>query len=201
LFSRSIILAASSLALALTVTPAKPQEKMQEKSLTPMAEPADDGMAQTGNGDPAAVDTETVTGAVMTEKDMLQYCVNIADSARETRYAIIQSKLDEKQAKIEKKLASLNEKMNAIREYVEIREKFRAAAEKQVVTIYESMRPDAAASQLSVLDTGLAASIIMKLSPKVSSKILTEMPPKQAAQIANYLTAAMQPPNKERAGQ
>ena len=167
----------------------------QNRAPTPMAmPPASTQATPEVRTDPASIDLDTVTGAVMTEKDMLQYCVNIADSARETRYAIIDSKLDEKQSQIDEKLGQLAEKIAAIKEYVEIREQFRAAAEKQVVTIYESMRPDAAAGQLSELDTGLASAIIMKLDPKVSSKILTEMQPKQAAQIANYLTAAMKAP-------
>lgn len=197
-FSRLPVLA-TILILAVTVTTdtIHAQQLQQDEPLTPMAiAPGTSASADDVKADPTAIDTDAVTGAVMTERDMLQYCVNIADSARETRYAIIDGKLDEKKTQIDEKLAQLDEKMNAIKEYVEIREKFRAAAESQVVTIYETMRPDAAAGQLSQLDTGLSAAIIMKLDPKVSSKILTEMSPKQAAQIANYLTVAMQHADK-----
>lgn len=147
----------------------------------------------------ASVDSDLVTGAIMTEKDMLQYCVNISDMAREARYSIIQQKLEDTQVQIDEKLVSLDEKLKAIKEYVEIREQFRAAAKAQVVSIYEAMRPDAAAKQMSELDTGMAAAIIMKLNPKISSGILTEMKPDEAASIARYLAAAMQQPEDQQA--
>jgi len=174
----------------------------QDRPPRPMALPAESQDAEAlAQADPAGVDVDAVTGAVMSEKDMLQYCVNIADGARETRYALIERSLEEKQAQIDEKLAALTEKMEAIREYVEIRERFRSAAEKHVVSIFETMRPDAAASQIAELETGLAASIIMRLDPKVSSRIMTEMAPRQAAQIANYLTVAMRHPEPRQVGQ
>lgn len=188
-------LAAAALALALGL-PAAGRAQDEGQGLLPAIE-ADP--RPTSADDPLSVDSDLVTGAIMTEKDMLQYCVNISDMAREARYSIIEQKLDEKQSEIDTKLVSLDEKLKAIKDYVEIRERFQAAAQAQVVGIYETMRPDAAAKQLSELDTGMAAAIIMKLQPKVSSNILTEMRPENAAAIARYLTAAMQQSNLQQA--
>lgn len=153
-------------------------------------------MPAVGSAGGGMVDSETITGAVMNEKDMLQYCVNISDDAREARYALLKKKLEETEADIDEKLVSLDGKLKAIKEYVEIRERFQAAAESQVVGIFGTMRPDAAAQQLAQLDTSLAAAIIMKLDPKVSSAILAEMRPKAAATLASILSMAMMPEEK-----
>ena len=145
------------------------------------------------------IDESIVTGAIMTERDMLQYCVNVQDSAREARYAFLKSKLDESQLQLEEKLVQLTGKLEEIREYVERRERFLAAVEDQVTNIFQTMRADAAAEQLSELETGLAASIIARLDAKTSSQILTEMAPRDAAAITHYLSAATKDPNGERA--
>ena len=131
-----------------------------------------------------------VTGAVMTEQDMLQYCVNIQDTAREARYAFLQQELDKSQMQLEEKLKKLTQRLAEIREYVERRERFLAGVDEKVVGIYQEMRSDAAAQQLSELDTGLAASIIAKLAADTASDILTEMTAADAAAITKYLSAA-----------
>ncbi|MCB1463477.1 MAG: MotE family protein [Nitratireductor sp.] len=141
--------------------------------------------------DAGMIDADIITGAVMNEKDMLQYCVNVSDEAREARYALIKAKLDETEAEVDQKLVSLEKKLKAVREYVEIRKEFQAAAEAQVVSIFGTMRPDAAAQQIARLDVRLAAAIIMKLDPKVSSIILAEMRPKAAATLAGFISASM----------
>ena len=151
--------------------------------------------------DASMVDSEAITGAVMNEKDMLQYCVNISDDAREARYALIKRELAQKESEIEEKLGSLDGKLKAIKEYVDVRNQFQAAAEAQVVTIFATMRPDSAAQQLAALDPRLAAAIIMKLDPKIASVILGEMKPKVAATLASFLTAAMMPEDKTEVGQ
>jgi len=84
------------------------------------------GGAQADMPDANAVDSETTTGAVMNEKDMLQYCVNISDGAREARYVLIKKKLEKTQAEIDEKLVALDKKLKDIKAYVEVRDKFQS---------------------------------------------------------------------------
>lgn len=168
------------------------------------SDPAKSAQAISGEGADSpmeTVDDEIITGAIMTESDMLQYCVNIQDTARESRYAFLKSKLDESRDQLEDKIVLLTDRLAEMREYVERREKFLDAVDEKLTAIFESMRADAAAEQLSQLDTGLAASIVAKLDTSTSSQILTEMAPRNAAAIAQYLSAATRRPSKPEATQ
>lgn len=181
--------------LMVALAAARPDAGLaQEAAAAPQTLPRiDEPLEKVEDLDAAMVDSDAITGAVMNEKDMLQYCVNIADDAREARYALIKRELAQAEADVDEKLASLDEKLKAVRDYVEIRNEFQAAAEDHVVSIFETMRADSAAQQLAALDMRLAAAIIMKLDPKISSNILGEMKPKAAARLASILTSAMMP--------
>ena len=122
---------------------------------------------------------------------MLSYCVNISDAATEARNSILQKMMEETEVMIGKKLAMLEAKTGVLKEWVDRRDMFMKSASKSLVTIFETMRPDAAASQIAELKVGLAAAIILKLQPKTSSAIMTEIPPKHAAKITAMLTSAI----------
>ena len=51
------------------------------------------------------------------------------------------------------------------------------------------MKPDAAASQLEIIEKNIAAAIIMKLSPRLSSQIFNEMDAKVAAKLATIIAS------------
>ena len=137
------------------------------------------------------IDDFVVGAAVMNNNDMLSYCVNISDAATEARNSILQKMMEETEVKISKKLAMLETKTGVLKEWVDRRDMFMKSASKSLVTIFETMRPDAAASQIAELKVGLAAAIILKLQPKTSSAIMTEIPPKHAAKITAMLTSAI----------
>ncbi|MBL4890319.1 MAG: MotE family protein [Rhizobiaceae bacterium] len=132
-----------------------------------------------------------VVGAVLNNNDMLSYCLNISDAATEARNSILQKMMKETEVKITDKLVMLEAKTALLQEWVGRRDNFMRSANKSLVTIFETMRPDAAASQIAELKLGLAAAIILKLQPKISSAIMTEIPPKHAAKIAAMLTSAI----------
>lgn len=135
--------------------------------------------------------SDFVVGAVLNENEMLSYCLNISDAATEARNSILQKMMKETEGKIADKLALLEEKTALLEEWVGRRDMFMKNANKSLVSIFETMRPDAAASQLTELNVGLAAAIILKLQPKISSAIMTEIDPKHAAKITSMLTNAI----------
>lgn len=137
-------------------------------------------------------DDNLVTGSVMREGKMLSYCINISDAATETRNSILLKNLNTVEARIDKKLEILAIQMEELKSWTMRREKFLKTGNESIVNIFQSMRADAAALQLTELGPVLAASIILKLEPKKSSAILTEMKPADAAKVATVLTSAVE---------
>ena len=57
------------------------------------------------------------------------------------------------------------------------------------IAIYVHMKPDAAASQLAVMDDATAAAVIAKLPPRVAGPILNEMEAPRAAHLTHGMLA------------
>lgn len=171
------------------------------RDLAPSKDTAGTSSQATEGGEELAPDTEAVTGAVMNEKDMLQYCVNISDKAKEARYSRIRTELEQTGREIDEKLGKLDAKLAEIRDYVDRREKFLENARGALIEIFGTMRADAAAAQLSELDAISASAILMKLPAERASTIMNEMSPKQAAEIAQMLIAASKGPKPDEVSQ
>jgi len=138
------------------------------------------------------VDSDLITGSIMRDNKMLSYCINISDAATETRNSILSKNLNSIEIRVEGKLKKLAVRIEELRSWTLRREQFLKTGNESLVSIFQSMRADAAALQLTELGPVLAASIIFKLEPKISSSILTEMKPADAAKIATVLTSAVE---------
>ena len=132
-----------------------------------------------------------VTGSVLKENELLNYCFNISDAAVEARNSVLKDKLEKIETRVDKKLSKLAKRIKILKTWSKKREAFLENANDSLVQIFQTMRPDAAALQMTELGPGLASAIIAKLEPKYSSAILTEMKPTDAAKIAMVLTSAM----------
>ena len=133
------------------------------------------------------IDYET-TGSVSRRYNGESYCINILDEAKETRNAILTERLTELESQVDRKLDLMAERIAVLKTWTEKREKFLEKTNDSLIQIFQSMRPDAAASQLTEIGPAMSASIIAKLEPKYSSAILTEMKASDAAQITVVLT-------------
>lgn len=131
-------------------------------------------------------------GAHEASEDVRNFCSNIADDARDLRYARKASELKALQAQVEERIAVLEEKNREFEAWIERRETFRRQAQDGLVEIYAKMRPDAAAVRLEMLGTELAAAILMKLSPRQAGVILNEMDVEKAAMVTGIISAAGQ---------
>ncbi|MGN6465772.1 MAG: MotE family protein [Rhizobiaceae bacterium] len=119
-----------------------------------------------------------------------RFCTNIADAARDRRYALQRQQLLDLQADIDKRVALLEKKRAEYEDWLKRRDDFLAKATDGVVEIYAKMKPDGAAPQLTDMPPQLAAAILMKLDPRQSSLILGEMDAKAAANLTRIMAAA-----------
>ncbi len=122
--------------------------------------------------------------------DIERFCTNIADPARDRRYALQKSELETLQADIDQRIAALEAKRAEYEEWLTRREAFLKSAEGGLVEIYSAMRADAAAERLAALRSELAAAILMKLKPRQAGIILNEMSADVAATLTSIMASA-----------
>ncbi len=123
-------------------------------------------------------------------QDLMRFCSNIADPARERRYALKQAELEALQSQIDDRMAKLEAKRAAYEEWRAKRDDFVAQAQESLVAIYSRMRPDAAAERLELLGPPLAAAIVMRLKPSLAGTILNEMEADAAARVSSVIAAS-----------
>ena len=143
-------------------------------------------------GAPAATQAlETAAAAIgEVDDDIRRFCSNIADAARDRRYALQQVELETLQKDIDKRIAALEEKRAEYEDWLARRNDFLAKAEGNLVDIYSRMRPDAAAERLAAVNVELAAGILMKLQARQAGIILNEMDSKAAAALTGIMASA-----------
>ena len=124
------------------------------------------------------------------DDEIARFCTNIADAARDRRYALQAEELKQLQAQVDSRLKALEEKRAEYETWLKRREVFLARAEEGVVKIYADMKPDAAAERLAVVNTDLAAAILMKLDSRKAGVILNEMDAKAAAVLTGIMASA-----------
>lgn len=138
---------------------------------------------------PAAVAAED-TAKTPGPDEVQRFCTNIADAARDRRYALQTERLTTLKKDIDARVAALEEKRAEYEEWLARRDDFLDKAQDGVVAIYANMTPDAAAEKLAVLDLNLAAAIVMKLEPKQAGVILDEMESDAAAKLTIIMASA-----------
>jgi flagellar motility protein MotE (MotC chaperone) len=124
------------------------------------------------------------------ESEVERYCSNIADAARDRRYALQAEELKQLQGEVDKRIKALEDKRAEYESWLKRREIFLARAEDGVVKIYADMKPDAAAERLAIVNVDLAAAILMKLDSRKAGVILNEMDSKAAATLTGIMASA-----------
>lgn len=122
-----------------------------------------------------------------------KYCSNIADAARDQRYALQREELQQLQDEVDTRIVELEQRTAEYQDWLKRRNEFLAKAEAGLVEIFKNMKADAAASQLELVNVNIAAAIIMKLAARQSSAVLSEMTPEKAAQITGIISSATDP--------
>lgn len=125
--------------------------------------------------------------------EIQQFCTNIADAARDQRYLLQKQQIEQLQAGVDERIALLEKRRAEYEDWRKRRDEFLKQAELNLVDIYKTMKPDAAASKLTLVRSEIAAAVIMKLPPRQSSLILSEMSDEKAAILTNIISSAADP--------
>ena len=124
------------------------------------------------------------------DEELKLFCANIAEPARERRYALQRAQLEELKADLEERIKLLETKQTELKDWVDKREEFARMASSAVVDVYASMPPDAAAERLANMDGGLSAALLMKLKARTAAAILSEMEPRKASMVTGIMAAS-----------
>ncbi len=132
-------------------------------------------------------------GDMTSEEEIQKFCTNIADAAKDRRYLLQKQELEKLQTDINARITILEKRKAEYEDWLKRRNDFLAQTEANLVSVYKTMKADAAAPQLQELKPEIAASIIMKLPARQSGLILSEMDPRKAAMVAAVMTSAADP--------
>lgn len=125
--------------------------------------------------------------------EVQRFCTNIADEARDRRYALQRQELERLREEVDGRIVALEDKRAEFEVWLDRRETFLDNATNGLVEIYASMRPDAAAERLAEVRVELAAAILMKLQPRDAGVILDEMNSESAAMLTTIIASAARP--------
>ena len=139
---------------------------------------------------PGAESQQTAISELSTQDEIQKFCTNIADAARDQRYLLQKQELDKLQADVNERISVLENRRAEYEDWLARRNHFLAQAKTNLVDIYKTMKADAAAGQLELVNPAIAAAIVMKLPPRQSSLILSEMSSDKAAVLTNIISSA-----------
>lgn len=123
--------------------------------------------------------------------DIRNFCDNIADAAKDKRYLLQREELYKLQTQVDERIEALKIQRDDYKQWLEKRNDFLEKAEVGLVEIFKKMKPDAAAKQLEIIDQNIAAALLMKLSPRLSSQIFNEMKAATAATLATIIASTV----------
>lgn len=128
--------------------------------------------------------------ASVQQNEITRFCTNVTDAARDRRYAMQAEELKKLESEIDERIAALETKRKEYEDWLGRRREFMKMAEDNIVEIYASMRPDAAAERMAALDGELAAAILIKLDSRKAGVILNEMDSNTAAALTGIIASA-----------
>lgn len=141
----------------------------------------------------APAEPPAALNAIGSEDEIQQFCTNIADAARDRRYVLQKNELAKLQKDVDARIAILEKRKMEYEDWLKRRNDFLKVAEANLVDIFKTMKPDAAAPQLNEMNVEVAAAIIMKLPAKQSGAIMSEMDAAKAAKVAVIMASAVDP--------
>jgi flagellar motility protein MotE (MotC chaperone) len=129
-----------------------------------------------------------------------QYCINIASAAADARFNWQKKTLGDMERELDDRIAKLEAKVAEYQQWLARRDEYAKKAQEQLVGIFARMRPDAAALQLAAADEETSAAVLSKLDTRISSNILAEMDPSQAARLTAIMVGAGKAEKSAKAG-
>ncbi|CAM1628855.1 unnamed protein product [Bartonella apihabitans] len=136
----------------------------------------------------------TLPSANASQDEIEKFCGNIDSQAADARFELQSQQLQQLRMQIDDRIKVLEEKRQEYENWLNKRNEFLAKAQDSLVNIISKMRPDAAAAQLALVDDFAAAAIMLKLTPRISSAIMNELPPEKSANLTKVLVSAQKLP-------
>ena len=128
------------------------------------------------------------------QDEIEKFCGNIDSQAADARFELQSQQLQQLRMQIDDRIKVLEEKREEYENWLNKRNEILAKAQDSLVNIISKMRPDAAAAQLALVDDFAAAAIMLKLTPRISSAIMNELPPEKSANLTKVLVSAQKLP-------
>ena len=119
-----------------------------------------------------------------------EFCSAIADDAAKARTTYQLKKISELEEQLRARIGEFELKRAELQKAIDRQDELRKKAEDGVIAIFSRMKPESAASQLSIMDDAAAAAVLAKLNPRTASGILNEIAPAKAARIADAMTSS-----------
>ena len=124
-------------------------------------------------------------------KDYQKYCYNIADAARDARYARQKQRILEMEKRLKELMGRLDRKRREYEDWGMRRREITQRMTRSMMNVYAKMEPDAAAAQIAQMEYAVAVAILTGLKPQQASAILTEMDPKKAGKLVNAIVGVV----------
>ena len=124
-------------------------------------------------------------------EDYQKYCYNIADEARDARYARQKLLLERMREELRVLMQRLEKKSAEYERWVKAREDIRRRMTRAMIETYAKMEPEVAAQQIARMEYAVAVAILTGLEPKKASAILGEMEPRVAGNLVNVIVGAV----------
>ncbi|PLW75496.1 MotE family protein [Cohaesibacter celericrescens] len=141
---------------------------------------------------PAVIKQSEQATNVASETDAKNYCANIANVAKEQRIAWQIHNLVALQTDIDERTQKLSQLRADVRSWIEKRDKILLDVKAHIVSVYERMRPDAAAERLAKLDNDIAIALLTKMQPRIVGGILNEMDPDRASVLTQGMASLVE---------
>ncbi|SFN83015.1 MgtE intracellular N domain-containing protein [Cohaesibacter marisflavi] len=130
--------------------------------------------------------------------DANSFCENISDLASEQRYAWQLQNLIALQSDIDGRIEKLEALRADVKGWIAKRDKVLSDVKEHIITVYERMRPEAAAERLAAVDDQVAIALLAKMKPRVVSAILNEMDAAKASDLTQEMASLVEIKSGER---
>lgn len=140
-----------------------------------------------GFGVAAAAEEKPQDKAAHATREDPEYCGTVVRVAASAKIAAQEAKLRELEKLARQRGDELDMKRRELEAAIAKYESLLNKATETLVLVYSKMKPDAAAAQFAVLEDDVAVALLVRLNPKASSQILSEMAASRSAGLIKKL--------------
>lgn len=130
------------------------------------------------------------------EDEIKKFCLNLQDPIQQNYFAVQTKKLQALKKELDQRIALLDKKKKEYETWLTKRNEFLNKAKASLINILSKMDPEEAALKLDKIDDLSAASLLLKLKPRIASAIMNNLSPEKAAYLSEIIIDAQRVPTK-----